>query len=69
MMRRWVAAFLAAAMALCALQALAHKPSDSYLALKVTGKQVDGQWDIALRDLGLLAGAVALSRLASARAG
>ncbi|MEN9867203.1 MAG: hypothetical protein RL748_2793 [Pseudomonadota bacterium] len=31
--------------------ALAHKPSDSYLTLKVAGKQIDGQWDIALRDL------------------
>ena len=29
----------------------AHKPSDSYLALDVTGTQVSGQWDIALRDL------------------
>jgi len=29
----------------------AHKPSDSYLTLKVMGERVDGQWDIALRDL------------------
>src|SRR5436190_14431248 len=29
----------------------AHKPSDSYLTLKVAGEQIDGQWDIALRDL------------------
>ncbi len=29
----------------------AHKPSDSYLALKVQGARVAGQWDIALRDL------------------
>jgi hypothetical protein len=36
---------------LCAAPALAHKPSDSYLALKVSGSQIDGQWDIALRDL------------------
>jgi hypothetical protein len=35
---------------------MAHKPSDSYLALKVTGKQVDGQWDIALRDLDMAIG-------------
>ncbi len=34
-----------------ALPALAHKPSDSYLALDVKGAQVNGQWDIALRDL------------------
>jgi hypothetical protein len=29
----------------------AHKPSDSYLALTVEGNRIDGQWDIALRDL------------------
>ena len=31
--------------------ALAHKPSDSYLALRVEGDRVTGQWDVALRDL------------------
>ncbi len=31
--------------------ALAHKASDSYLALKVQGGKIEGQWDIALRDL------------------
>ncbi len=31
--------------------ALAHKPSDSYLALTVRGTAVEGRWDIALRDL------------------
>ena len=34
----------------CAL-AHAHKPSDSYLILKVAEGGVAGQWDIALRDL------------------
>ncbi|HUX89467.1 MAG TPA: HupE/UreJ family protein [Gallionellaceae bacterium] len=29
----------------------AHKPSDSYLILKTEGASVQGQWDIALRDL------------------
>ena len=29
----------------------AHKPSDSYLILKIDGATVQGQWDIALRDL------------------
>ena len=29
----------------------AHKPSDSYLNLKWEGSTVQGQWDIALRDL------------------
>ncbi|MEF8713070.1 MAG: HupE/UreJ family protein [Accumulibacter sp.] len=31
--------------------ALAHKPSDSYLSLQVTETAIQGQWDIALRDL------------------
>jgi HupE / UreJ protein len=34
-----------------AMPAHAHKPSDSYLTLKVDGQRIDGQWDIALRDL------------------
>jgi HupE / UreJ protein len=33
------------------LPATAHKPSDSYLKLAVQGNQIQGQWDIALRDL------------------
>ena len=36
---------------LCHPAAHAHKPSDSYLSLAVHGQQIDGQWDIALRDL------------------
>ncbi|MBI4290070.1 MAG: HupE/UreJ family protein [Betaproteobacteria bacterium] len=32
-------------------QAQAHKPSDSYLALRIDGAHVAGQWDIAVRDL------------------
>lgn len=31
--------------------ACAHKPSDSYLALRADGDRIIGQWDIALRDL------------------
>jgi len=31
--------------------AQAHKPSDSYLGLDLHGSRIDGQWDIALRDL------------------
>jgi hypothetical protein len=34
-----------------AVPASAHKPSDSYLSLRVTPQGVSGQWDIALRDL------------------
>jgi hypothetical protein len=41
---------------LAAPPALAHKPSDSYLTLKVQGTQVTGQWDIALRDLDMAIG-------------
>jgi len=36
---------------LAAGNALAHKPSDSYLAIGVETASVRGQWDIALRDL------------------
>ena len=42
---------LALLLVLAAAPALAHKPSDSYLALTVDGTRVEGQWDIALRDL------------------
>ncbi|MES2263370.1 MAG: HupE/UreJ family protein [Pseudomonadota bacterium] len=37
--------------AACCAPALAHKPSDSYLTLEVKAQHIDGQWDIALRDL------------------
>ena len=44
--------FVAALGLLClAFAAQAHKPSDSYLTLKVDGTALAGQWDIALRDL------------------
>ncbi len=36
---------------LASLPAAAHKPSDSYLTLRVEHARVDVQWDIALRDL------------------
>ena len=36
--------------------AYAHKPSNSYLILDVDGRQVNGQWDIALRDLDMAIG-------------
>jgi HupE/UreJ protein len=44
--RTWVLLLLAVAGA-----AHAHKPSDSYLALRIEDARVAGQWDIALRDL------------------
>ncbi|MDX2252908.1 MAG: HupE/UreJ family protein [Nitrospira sp.] len=36
---------------LLTVPAWAHKPSDSYLSLSVQNSHVEGQWDIALRDL------------------
>ena len=44
---------LAAWALLCCLAAPAHahKPSDSYLTLTLDGARIEGQWDIALRDL------------------
>lgn len=36
--------------------ALAHKPSDSYLTLRTEGTAIQGQWDIALRDLDYVLG-------------
>ncbi|MDB5919545.1 MAG: hypothetical protein JWR40_3779 [Massilia sp.] len=56
MSRLWRCIGLGLLLALCMAQASAHKPSDSYLTLKVTGKQVDAQWDIALRDLDMAIG-------------
>jgi hypothetical protein len=44
-------ASLAIVLSLSTPLAGAHKPSDSYLTLKVNGGTVAGQWDIALRDL------------------
>ena len=32
------------------------KPSDSYLALRIDGPRIEGQWDIALRDLDFAVG-------------
>jgi hypothetical protein len=37
--------------ALLSQPAWAHKPSDSYLSLAVQDNRINGQWDIALRDL------------------
>ena len=42
---------LALLLLLAAALAHAHKPSDSYLAVRVEGSNLSGQWDIALRDI------------------
>jgi hypothetical protein len=34
-----------------AIPAWAHKPSDSYLTLSLSGQRIEGRWDVALRDL------------------
>ena len=41
--------------AFAAAPALAHNPSESYLGLGVEGARIEGQWDIALRDLQVVA--------------
>ncbi len=48
MMRRF---WLFSALMLLSLPVPAHKASDSYLVLDIKGKEVSGQWDIALRDI------------------
>jgi hypothetical protein len=48
MMRRLWLFFL---LLLLSLPVLAHKASDSYLVLDIKGRDVSGQWDIALRDI------------------
>ena len=42
---------LLAVLILLPATASAHKPSDSYLSIDVTDHRIEGQWDIALRDL------------------
>lgn len=49
MMRRFALSLLLATV--WAGNVHAHKPSDSYLVIKADGAAVQGQWDIALRDL------------------
>ena len=50
-MKRWRCAIVALIVLLLLGPAYAHKPSDSYLTLKADGDRINGQWDIALRDL------------------
>ena len=42
---------VASTLAWLAPPAYAHKPSDSYLTLRIDADRIAGQWDIALRDL------------------
>ena len=52
----FILAAFAVAIACMSMPTLAHKPSDSYLTIKVDRDNVSGQWDIALRDLDLAVG-------------
>jgi HupE/UreJ protein len=57
MTRGRIASLLLAALCLLANSAaLSHKPSDSYLTVRADGPAIEGQWDIALRDLDLAVG-------------
>lgn len=57
MSHSWIARVVAiGAFALGSGAALAHKASDSYLTLRVEDAAIEGQWDIALRDLDLAVG-------------
>lgn len=51
----WLSLFSLLAL-LWMVPAQAHKPSDSYLAMSVNGRQIALQWDIALRDLDMAIG-------------
>ena len=42
---------LCVSLVLLSVPAFAHKPSDSYLTLRVQNELIEGQWNIALRDL------------------
>ena len=46
---------MAALLCLLTLAAHAHRPSDAFLNLKINGAQIEGQWEIALRDLAVIA--------------
>lgn len=51
-----VIAWLVILLSVVSTAAQAHKPSDSYLSVRVDGERIHGQWDIALRDLDLALG-------------
>ena len=50
-MKRWLLSVALWAFVWPVMPVEAHKPSDSYLTLRVDGERIEGQWDIALRDL------------------
>jgi len=51
-MKHWIVSlFSLMFLVLCSGETFAHKPSDSYLRLTIDERTIQGQWDIALRDL------------------
>lgn len=56
LLRRSASLLCSLVLGLCAANAQAHKPSDSYLTLATAGQGLQGRWDIALRDLDDLMG-------------
>ena len=55
-MNATIRALSAVVMLMACAVCFAHKQSDSYLTLKVDKQTLQGQWDIALRDLDLAVG-------------
>jgi hypothetical protein len=53
---RFIRAIVATLVCLCAASAYADKFSDSYLSISAAGNRIEGQWDIALRDLDFAVG-------------
>lgn len=54
-LRRWLGSAVALILACFAVIADAHRPSDAFLDLSVQADHIEGQWEIALRDLASLA--------------
>ena len=52
----WMLILMIAGCCCASMPSQAHKPSDSYLSLNINAQQIDGQWDIALRDLDFVIG-------------
>jgi len=51
-MKHWVfSLFSLMLLVVCSSETFGHKPSDSYLRLTIDENTIQGQWDIALRDL------------------
>jgi hypothetical protein len=56
MKRVWIGVVTVALSSALFTNALAHKPSDSYLGFTLNGQSITGRWDIAIRDLDFAVG-------------